>query len=149
MNVLFTDCMTVYNFYISQETGEEHWQRTEIRGVQWRHGKKSTSVKSGMITEIMAESITVDFSRDYGNKKYVPSEVFASLGDQERQSVWTLNESEHMDVVVQGSCNIEIGEEYRIKNLLNSTMCAGIVRMVTDNRNRPRLKQIRLEAARS
>ena len=39
MSVLFTDTMTVYNFYRDPETDEESWIRSVVKGVQWRHNK--------------------------------------------------------------------------------------------------------------
>ncbi|MCM1112873.1 MAG: hypothetical protein NC399_06420 [Muribaculum sp.] len=150
MSVLFTDCMTVYNYYEDPETGEERWNRSVIHGIQWRHGKKSTSIQNGAVTESIVESITVDCVGDYGNPQYVPPEEYGRIADDgERAGKWTLNARDHKDIVVLGVCEEEIGGNLRMKDILNGGLCAGIVKSTSDNRRRPMLQHIRLEAVRS
>lgn len=148
MNVLFTDCMTVYNYHRDKDTGKETWQRTVIHGVQWRHGKRGIAITAGEVTAGNVESITVDCEHTYGNKPYADPAAYSRLSEQERAVRWTLNDLEGQDVLVYGKTEQEINEEYRIKNLLQDHTYAGIVVSVSDNRNRPRLKHMRVEVKR-
>ena len=59
----FDDVMTVYNYRL--ENGEERWNRSVVRGVQWRHGKRRVSADKGVFTDEPEESVTVDFTRTY------------------------------------------------------------------------------------
>ena len=43
----FDDVMTVYNYRL--ENGEERWNRSVVRGVQWRHGKRRVSADKGSL----------------------------------------------------------------------------------------------------
>lgn len=54
----FDDVMTVYNYRL--ENGEERWNRSVVRGVQWRHGKRRVTADKGVFTDEAEESITVD-----------------------------------------------------------------------------------------
>lgn len=148
MNTLFTDCMTVYNYHRDADTGTETWRRTVVRGVQWRHGKKGIAITEGTVTGSSVESITIDCGREYGNKPYVDAVVYDGLCDAERENCWTLNDLEGQDVLVYGVEEQEIGEQYRIKDLLQNHAHAGIVVSISDNRNRPRLRQIKAEVKR-
>lgn len=56
----FDDVMTVYNYRL--ENGEERWNRSVVRGVQWRHGKRRVSADKGVFTDEPEESVTVDFT---------------------------------------------------------------------------------------
>lgn len=148
MNILFTDCMTVYNYHRDKDTGEESWRRTVIRGIQWRHGKKGIAITAGEVTAGNVESITIDCEHEYGNKPYVDVATYSRLPELERTDYWTLNDLEGQDVLVCGVVEQEINEEYRIKNLLLDHTYAGIVVSISDNRNRPRLKHMRVEVKR-
>ena len=137
---LFTDTMTVYNSI----NGEEKWQRTVIKGVQWRHNKIEVSTSGGVQTEKKVESITIDFQKDYGRDKYVDYLEFNKLED--KTGYWTLNGRDCMDIVVLGECTKELDENYKVSDLRNDFQYMGTVLSVSDNRNRDFLKHIKVVA---
>ena len=143
MSVLFTDTMTVYNYHRDPDTGQETWNRSVVRGVQWSHNKSEVTTTDGVQTESKVEKITVDFQRKYGNKPYLPPQEYA-LPDGEREGFWTLDAKQGKDIMVLGISEQEISREYRISRLSEDFQYAVTVASVSDNRNRPRLKHIKV-----
>ena len=117
MSVLFTDTMTVYNYHRDPDTGQETWNRSVVRGVQWSHNKSEVTTTGGVQTESKVEKITVDFQRKYGNKPYLPPQEYAKLPDGEREGFWTLDAKQGKDIMVLGISEQEISREYRISRL--------------------------------
>lgn len=144
MSVLFTDTMTVYNYYRDPETGAESWLRSVVNGVQWSHNKSEVTTNGNAQSESKVESITVDFRRGYGNKPYLPPTEFAKLGAEEAEKYWTLDAKSGQDVLVLGVSDKDISREYRLSVLQDDYQYAVKVTSVSDNRNRPRLKTIKV-----
>ena len=144
MSVLFTDTMTVYNFHRDPETDEEVWLRSVVKGVQWRHNKTDITSSGGVQTEGKVESITVDFQRGYGNKPYLEPQKFRKLSAEEAAGYWTLDVRTNQDKLVLGESEKEIGERYRLTDLKEDFQYAVTVTEVSDNRSRPRLKNIKV-----
>lgn len=144
MSVLFTDTMTVYNYHRDPDTGQETWSRSVVRGVQWSHNKSEVTTTGGVQTESKVEKITVDFQRKYGNKPYLPPQEYAKLPQEERGNFWTLDAKQGKDIMVLGVSEQEISRDYRIARLSEGFQYAVTVSAVSDNRNRPRLKHIKV-----
>lgn len=145
MSILFCDVATVYNYY-ETEDGTEKWSRTLIKGVQWRHNRNEVSTSKGVQTEKKVESVTIDFGRNYGNKPYLEPVEYKKLSEEERNKYWTLNASSGKDIIVLGEADKEISREYRISALKENFQYAVTVTSVSDNRNMPRLKHIKVVA---
>lgn len=144
MSVLFTDIMTVYNYHRDPDTEKETWFRSVIKGVQWSHNKTETTTSGNVQTESKVESITVDFQRSYGNKPYLPPTEYAKLTAEQAAGFWTLNSRSGQDVLVPGESDKEISRAYKLSDLLDDFQYAVTVTAVSDNRNRPRLKTIKV-----
>lgn len=144
MSVLFTDTMTVYNYYCNYDTGKESWNRTVIKGVQWSHSKSEVSTANGVQTENKVESITVDFQHTYGNKPFLPSNEYKKLTAEERKEYWTLDAKTGQDVLVLGVSDKGISGSYRLADLWEDFQYVVTVAAVSDNRSRLRLKQIKV-----
>lgn len=144
MSILFTDKMTVYNFYRDPDTEKEIWKRTVVTGVQWSHNKSEVSVSGGVQTENKVESITIDFQKAYGNKPYLPPNEYKKLSAEECNGYWTLDAKSGSDVLILGACDKEISKQYRLSDLQKDFQYAVTVTAVSDNRNRPRLKHIKV-----
>lgn len=142
MNVLFTDVMTVYNYFRGGDS--EGWNRSVIRGVQWAHNRAETTVVDGVQTEAKAERITVDFQRNYGNKPYLPPEAYRKLPPEQCGAYWTLDAKSGQDVIVLGETEVEISRTYRLSALKKDFQYAVTVAAVSDNRNRMRLRHIKV-----
>lgn len=144
MSVLFTDTMTVYNYHRDPETDKETWIRSVVRGVQWSHNRTEVTTSGGVQTESKVESITVDFQRGYGNKPYLEPQKFRKLSAEEAAGYWTLDVRTDQDKLVLGEAEKEIGETYRLSDLKEDFQYAVTVTAVSDNRSRPRLKNIKV-----
>ncbi len=144
MKVLFTDVMTVYNYHRSPETEKETWTRSVVRGVQWSHNKSEIIISGNVQTESKVESITIDFQQNYGNKPYLPPQEYAMLPDEERKNYWTLDAKQGKDILVCGISEKEISRDYRLSELGHDFQYAVTVTAVSDNRNRPRLRHIKV-----
>lgn len=144
MSVLFTDIMTVYNFFRNPDTDTELWNRTIIKGVQWSHNKSEVSTSNGVQTESKVERITIDFTRAYGNKAYLPPNEYRKLSSEEVTAYWTLDAKTGQDMLVLGESNHEISQQYKLSDLQKDFQYAVTVTAVSDNRNRPRLKNIKV-----
>ena len=146
MNVLFRDTMTVYNYRKNKDSGEETWHRTVIRGVQWRHNRREL-VSSNNVQELsVAERITIDFGHNYGNARYISPDPFRQIQDTEIGNCWTLDASHGMDILVLGISEYEIGTDCKLSELSRLFQYAATVTAVSDNRNMPRLKHIKVVA---
>lgn len=144
MSALFTDVMTVYNYHRNPDTGKETWLRSVVKGVQWSHNKTEIITSGNVQQETKVESITADFQREYGNKPYLPPHEYTKLTEDEAAKYWTLNAKSGQDVLVLGKSDKEISTEYRLSALQNDFQYAVTVTSVSDNRNRPRLKHIKV-----
>lgn len=144
MSVFFTDTMTVYNYHRDPETDKETWIRSVVRGVQWSHNRTEVTTSGGVQTESKVESITVDFQRGYGNKPYLEPQKFRKLSAEEAAGYWTLDVRTDQDKLVLGEAKKEIGETYRLSDLKEDFQYAVTVTAVSDNRSRPRLKNIKV-----
>lgn len=144
MSVLFTDTMTVYNYHRDPDTEKETWLRSVVKGVQWSHNKTEVTTSGNVQTESKVESITIDFQRNYGNKPYLPPTAYSKLPEEEATNYWTLNAKTGQDVIVLGVSDKEISRTYKLSDLQKDFQYAVTVTAVSDNRNRPRLKTIKV-----
>ena len=144
MSVLFTDTMTVYNYHRDPDTEKETWLRSVVKGVQWSHNKTEVTSSDNVQTESKVESITIDFQRSYGNKPYLSPTEYAKLPEEEAENYWTLNAKTGQDVIVLGVSDKEISRTYKLLDLQKDFQYAVTVTAVSDNRNRPRLKTIKV-----
>lgn len=144
MSVLFTDTMTVYNYHRDPDTEKETWLRSVVKGVQWSHNKTEVTTSGNVQTESKVESITIDFQRSYGNKPYLSPTEYAKLPEEEAENYWTLNAKTGQDVIVLGVSDKEISRPYKLSDLQKDFQYAVTVTAVSDNRNRPRLKTIKV-----
>lgn len=144
MSVLFTDTMTVYNYLRDPDTEKGVWLRSVVKGVQWSHNKTEVVTTGNVQTESKVESVTIDFQRGYGNKPYLPPTEFAKLTAEEAKDYWTLNAKAGQDMIVLGKSDKEISRAYKLDDLQDDYQYAVLVMAVSDNRNRPRLKTIKV-----
>lgn len=144
MNILFTDTMTVYNYHRDPDTEKETWLRSVVKGVQWSHNKTEVTTSGNVQTETKVEKITIDFQRGYGSKPYLTPTEFSKLTAEEAKAYWTLNARAGQDVIVLGEADKEISRAYKISDLQDDFQYVVTITAVSDNRNRPRLKTIKV-----
>ena len=144
MSVLFNDTMTVYNYHRDPDTEKETWIRSVVKGVQWSHNKTEITTSGNVQTESKVESVTINFQWGYGNKPYLPPTEFAKLTADAAAGYWTLNPRSGQDLIVLGESDKEISRAYKLCDLQDDFQYAVTVTAVSDNRNRPRLKTIKV-----
>ena len=144
MSVLFTDIMTVYNYHRDPETDKETWIRSIVRGVQWSHNKTALTTVNGVQTDTKVESITVDFQRGYSNQPHLEPQEYRKLPAEEAAKYWTLDAKSGQDKLVLGNSVREIADGYSLSDLEEDNQYVVTVTAVSDNRNRPRLKTIKV-----
>lgn len=110
---LFTDTVTLYNHY-RDSTRTDKWQRTVLRGVQYRDNQDAEATETGLKL-YESVSLTIPADVDAGKRHYLSPEAFAASAN--RECYWTLNAAGNQDVVVYGECPAEITEEYSLASL--------------------------------
>jgi len=140
MSVLFTDVVTVYNHRYNEESERESWSRSVIRGVQWTHNHTDFAVQGKSENVSKVEQITIDFQRNYGNKQYLPPQEYEKC--EAPENYWTLKAGE--DLLVLGESNLKLESTQDVRTLKESFQYVVAVTEISDNRNRPRLKHIKV-----
>ncbi len=132
--VLFGDTITLYNRY--RVNHEDRWQRSVIRGVQFRTKTDKTVDGSGLHLAESA-SLTIPVNADADGRHYLPPHLFAT--SENRAAYWTLDAEHNLDVIVNGECTKELSETYTLDHLSKEHRYVTI-KGVSDNTVRPRLK---------
>lgn len=136
--MIFTDTMTVYSHHGGS------WYRSVIPGVMWRHAKRQGRISKALMTEEVTESVAVDYNRPYDRPEYLPPKEYAALADP--AGYWSLDPMGAQDIIVLGEVEDEITEEFTIEDIQQKYDYAVTVKAVSDNRNRDRLKHIKVVA---
>ncbi|MGO5053642.1 hypothetical protein ACTQ6A_14240 [Lachnospiraceae bacterium LCP25S3_G4] len=131
--MLFTDTITIYNYYQKQD-GSECWNRTVVHGVQWSQETEKT-VSNGKID--IAKYVDVTFPIT-SLKKYVPSNEYNEMKFEDAIAHFTLNESDNMDIIVLSELDIDI---VKLSDFRKQYYCVTVA-SVADNTNRDRLQHI-------
>ena len=126
---IFTDTITVYN-----HLPDDRYQRTVVKGVMVTGKTVKTVTADGKVNLAATVNITIPESA-------VCERKFRKLPDTE--GYWTLDDAGNLDVIVRGEVAAEITDEYRIKHLRADYDCVTVAE-VSDNRNKPRLKHIKV-----
>ena len=113
VGVLFKNSdITIYNRYYDNSLGEDRYQRTVIKGVNWQ-GKRNVTVSDKGL--LLADS-TLIFIDKLDN--YVSTKRFAKLLDEDRKNYFTFAPG---DKIVKGEVEFEITgiNPYRLSDLEN------------------------------
>lgn len=132
---IFNDTITIYNH---KEDGS--YQRTVVCGVMYSSRTEKTVTADGKINLATTVSVTIPETA-VCNRRYVTKREFKVLTDT--SECWTLNESDNLDVIVWGAVEQELTEDYRLKHLKADYDCVTVA-AIEDNRNKPRLKHIKV-----
>lgn len=132
---IFNDTITIYN-----HKEDDSYQRTVVRGVMYSSRTEKTVTADGKINLATTVSVTIPETA-VCNRRYVTKREFKVLTDT--SECWTLNESDNLDVIVWGAVEQELTEDYRLKHLKADYDCVTVA-AIEDNRNKPRLKHIKV-----
>lgn len=137
---LFTDTVTVYNHY--RENRADFWQRTVLRGVQWRQKVVQSSDSAGSIVLSTETSVTIPAGVDAGERAYAAPSDFQTAED--RSSFWTLNPASGDDFLLPGEHTEELTDSMTADELL--ALGGVVIRAVRDNTIRPLLRTWKVTA---
>lgn len=132
---IFNDTITVYN-----HLPNDMYQRTVVRGVQYSRNTGKTVTGDGKVNLATTVDITIPVTAK-ADRKYLDKQQFQQM--ENSSEYWTLDDAGNLDVIVYDECSQEITDDYRLKHL-KSDYGAVTVSAVKDNRNRPRLKHVRV-----
>lgn len=132
---IFNDTITVYN-HLPDDT----YQRTVVKGVQYSKNTVKTVTSDGKVSLATTVDITIPVTAR-SDREYLDKLHFRQI--EQPDKYWTLDDAGNLDVIVHGECTEDITEVYRLKEL-KADYGAATVAAVEDNRNRPRLKHIRV-----
>ena len=113
MAVLFKNAdITIYNRYYDNSLGEDRYQRTVIKDVNWQGKRNGTVSDKGLL---LADS-TLIFVDKLDN--YISPKKFAKLSNEDRINYFTFNIG---DKIVKGEVDFEITgiKPYRLADLEN------------------------------
>lgn len=134
--MIFTDTITVYNYYKDPITKQESWLRSVLHGVQWRKRTERTVTAQGVVNLATVISITIPCPAE---KPYVSPRQYPRLPTDIMPMYFTLDDRQGLDVIVQGEVAQEITPTYTITKL-KADYGSVTISAVSDNTPRDRLK---------
>ena len=137
---LFTDTITLYNHY--RHGREKYWQRTVLRGVQWKQKIVHTASDTGSVVVITETSVTIPVDVDANWRVYVRPLEFSMAEDKE--NLWTLSPADGGDLMIYGECMTEISGDVTADDLCK--LGAVVVKAAKDNTLRQYLKHWKVVA---
>lgn len=124
--------ITVYNAHKNADKTET-WNRTVIRGCEYKYSAEKTVSGSGSIVFTQLLTAVIPVEADTEGKQYIDAVSYEKLPDDEAGKYFTFNPRNNHDVIVAGECEKEITKEYKITDLKNDAQKSGSVASLTDN----------------
>ena len=124
--------ITVYNAHKNADKTET-WNRTVIRGCEYKYSADKTVSGSGSIVFTQLLTAVIPVEADTEGKQYIDAVSYEKLPDDEVGKYFTFNSRNNHDVIVAGECEKEITKEYKITDLKNDTQKSGTIASLTDN----------------
>lgn len=138
-HALFSDIVTVYNRIRDGRT--DTWQRTVLRGVQVRENASDAFGNDGVSKPKRTLSVTIPSTVDAeAGRRYLMRDVFQA--EESKPSFWTLDALGGLDVIVPRECCVDVDESHSLDVIIKEG--GAVVLAVTDNRNRPLNKHIKV-----
>lgn len=128
---MFDKEITIYNFHKADKTGK--WHRTVLSGVHYRYTTEKTVASDGRIIMTPLLTVVIPVEAETGGKQYIDYPSYLKLPENELSSYWTVNPKCNQEVIVCGVCDKEISGDYRITELKEGFLKAGVVSALNDN----------------
>lgn len=123
--------VTIYNHHKDVEK-KEHWQRTVLYGVEYSHSLEKTVTADGKIN--VAEMLTVVIpvtAEATAGRTYLEYPKYRKLKDTSQY--WTIDTACNKDVIVCDYCDVEVGEDCTITEILEYHLKSGTIAGMSDN----------------
>lgn len=124
--------ITVYNAHKNADKTET-WNRTVIRGCEYKYSADKTVSGSGSIVFTQLLTAVIPVEADTEGKQYIDAVSYEKLPDYEVEKYFTFNPRNNHDMIVAGECEKEITKDYKITDLKNDTQKSGTIASLTDN----------------
>ena len=124
--------ITVYNAHKNADKTES-WNRTVIRGCEYKYSADKTVSGSGSIVFTQLLTAVIPTEADTEGKQYIDAVSYEKLPDDEVGKYFTFNTRNNHDVIVAGECEKEITKDYKITDLKNDTQKSGTIASLADN----------------
>ena len=124
--------ITVYNAHKNADKTET-WNRTVIRGCEYKYSADKTVSSSGSIVFTQLLTAVIPVEADTEGKQYIDAVSYEKLPDDEVEKYFTFNSRNNHDMIVAGECEKEITKDYKITDLKNDTQKSGTIASLTDN----------------
>ena len=124
--------ITVYNAHKNADKTES-WNRTVIRGCEYKYSADKTVSGSGSIVFTQLLTAVIPTEADTEGKQYIDAVSYEKLPDDEVGKYFTFNSRNNHDVIVAGECEKEITKDYKITDLKNDTQKSGTIASLADN----------------
>ena len=124
--------ITVYNAHKNADKTET-WNRTVIRGCEYKYSADKTVSGSGSIVFTQLLTAIIPTEADTERKQYIDAVSYEKLPDDEVGKYFTFNSRNNHDVIVAGECEKEITKDYKITDLKNDTQKSGTIASLADN----------------
>lgn len=124
--------ITVYNAHKSADKIET-WNRTVIRGCEYKYSADKTVSGSGSIVFTQLLTAIIPTEAYTGGKQYIDAASYEKLPDDEVEKYFTFNSRNNHDVIVAGECEKEITKDYKITDLKNDVQKSGTIASMADN----------------
>ena len=131
--------ITVYNAHKNADKTET-WNRTVIRGCEYKYSADKTVSGSGSIVFTQLLTAVIPVEADTNGKQYIDAVSYEKLPDEEVEKYFTFNPRNNHDMIVAGECEKEITKDYKITDLKNDTQKSGAIASLADNTDGALLK---------
>lgn len=124
--------ITVYNAHKNADK-TEIWNRTVIRGCEYKYSADKTVSGSGSIVFTQLLTAVVPMEADTDRKQYIDALSYEKLSDDETEKYFTFNPRNNHDMIVAGECDKEITKDYSITDMRKEFQKSGTIASLADN----------------
>lgn len=127
--MIFNNTITLFNYY-KDENNQDCWKKTVLKNVMFKRKHERIVNSEGILSIKDYISLTIPERENFQN----------SVDWVKDKKGWTLDSSHGLDIVLYGEILGELGTDYTLKELKRNQGYLGVIRSVSDNTIRPRLK---------
>lgn len=123
--------VTIYNYHKADKV--ENWHRTVVSGLEYRYTTAKTVSTDGKIVLTPILTLIIPIEADAEGKQYIDYPSYLRLSSEELRAYWTINPKCNKEIIVCGVCDKEISADYRVTQLKEDYLKAGVIAAMDDN----------------
>lgn len=126
---MFNETVTIYNY--RKEDGVEKWYRSILENCcQWNETQQKNISSDRKID--VAQSVDLRIIDSKLKKPFKALKEWQALTDEDKPNYWTVDHKSNLDIVVLGSVETEVTDDYTITNIKKDFDCVATVSMFSD-----------------